>query len=300
MFDEYLKRRSEVSRRYRELEDDGVPPELDRRVLDSAREAVEKPRRWMRWGAPIALAASTVLVVSIVIETGVDKHAVQTSMPAAPESQAAAAKIEEPPAADVPLAELEADAVQTQSYVPPAEVREESRVRRAPVIPGESNPPVMVVPVQPAAPAPQSARAPEAAAAAVAASPPPAASSDVNVSGSARGSSSEYLQRSNEIARDASVVEEAVVSAQSAEEAKRETQDKARVESRDRASGLSSGSAAARQLAVPNPDVWLETIRQLRRDGKILQADREWLRFRQVFPDYPVADDDVARVPGPR
>ena len=103
---------------------------LDRRVLDSAREAVEKPRRWMRWSAPIALAASTVLVVSIVIETGVDKHAVPTSLPAESQSEAAAAKVDEPPAADVPLGGFESETAQKRSYVAPKEVEELSREAR--------------------------------------------------------------------------------------------------------------------------------------------------------------------------
>ncbi|MGH7336920.1 MAG: hypothetical protein ACREI7_05035, partial [Myxococcota bacterium] len=76
--DEYLTRGSEVSRRYRELDGDTVPPELDRRVLAEARAAASKNqsggRAWMRWSAPVALAASAVLVVSIVIESGVDQQ----------------------------------------------------------------------------------------------------------------------------------------------------------------------------------------------------------------------------------
>jgi hypothetical protein len=277
MLDEYLKRSSEVSRRYRELEDDGVPSELDRRVLDSAREAVEKPRRWMRWSAPIALAASTVLVVSIVIETGVDKHAVPTSLPAESQSEAAAAKVDEPPAADVPLGGFESETAQKRSYVAPKEVEELSRARRAPVIPGESNPPVMVVPVQPAAPAAE-APPPEPSASAVAASPPPAPVLD----------------------ESSAIIEESAVAAERADEAKREVQGNVRGEVRSRAPGISSEPTAVRQLAAPNPEVWLESIRQLRRDGKVLQANREWARFREVFPDYPVTDDDIARVPGPR
>ena len=90
------------------------------------------------------------------------------------------------------------------------------------------------------------------------------------------------------------------MSAERADEAKRELQGKARGEARSRASGISSEPAAAHQLAVSNPEVWLESIRQLRRDGKVLQANREWARFREVFPDYPLTDDDIARVPGPR
>jgi hypothetical protein len=44
-----------------------------------------------------------------------------------------------------------------------------------------------------------------------------------------------------------------------------------------------------------DPNAWLEEIRQLRRDGKSADADREWLRFHEAFPNFPVAADDIAR-----
>src|SRR5690606_31048023 len=72
--DEYLKGDSSVSRQYRELPGAEVPAELDRIVLRQAADAVQtlstgRPA-WMRWKAPLAVAASAVLVLSIVIETG--------------------------------------------------------------------------------------------------------------------------------------------------------------------------------------------------------------------------------------
>ena len=72
--DEYLKGGSDISQRYRELGREDVPPELDRRVLDEARAAVAgggaaRSRSWLRWSAPVALAASVVLVVAVVIES---------------------------------------------------------------------------------------------------------------------------------------------------------------------------------------------------------------------------------------
>jgi hypothetical protein len=74
--DEYLKGGSDISQRYRELGREDVPSELDRRVLDAARAAVAsgggaRSRSWLRWSAPVALAASVVLVVTVVIESGV-------------------------------------------------------------------------------------------------------------------------------------------------------------------------------------------------------------------------------------
>jgi hypothetical protein len=44
-----------------------------------------------------------------------------------------------------------------------------------------------------------------------------------------------------------------------------------------------------------DPEQWLRDIRQLRKEDKHEEADREWRRFRQMFPNYVVADTDPAR-----
>ena len=58
-------------------------------------------------------------------------------------------------------------------------------------------------------------------------------------------------------------------------------------------------SDEVRESAAPaahsDPEKWLEEIRDLRRAGKRTEADRGWQEFREAFPDYRVADDDVAR-----
>jgi hypothetical protein len=53
-----------------------------------------------------------------------------------------------------------------------------------------------------------------------------------------------------------------------------------------------SADATARQL---DPDAWLEHIRQLRRDGKVGEADQEWRAFREKYPDHIVSETDSAR-----
>jgi hypothetical protein len=40
---------------------------------------------------------------------------------------------------------------------------------------------------------------------------------------------------------------------------------------------------------------WLSEIRKLRSTGKTAVADREWRKFRNMFPSYEVAADDAAR-----
>ena len=69
---------------------------------------------------------------------------------------------------------------------------------------------------------------------------------------------------------------------------------------RNTISGLSSearqrAAHAAAQAEHPNPDEWLEEIRDLRRKGKITDADREWQLFSEAYPDFQVAPDDIAR-----
>ena len=64
-----------------------------------------------------------------------------------------------------------------------------------------------------------------------------------------------------------------------------------------------SGSALSRErrpaadtdTEQSDPELWLEEIRDLRRAGKVADADREWQEFRKSFPDFRVADDDIAR-----
>lgn len=63
------------------------------------------------------------------------------------------------------------------------------------------------------------------------------------------------------------------------------------------AGGALSGEmrSAAEQAQHDDPAKWLEEIRDLRRAGKAVDADREWKLFREAFPDFRVADDDLAR-----
>jgi hypothetical protein len=63
----------------------------------------------------------------------------------------------------------------------------------------------------------------------------------------------------------------------------------------------SSDAAAEKEASTyESPEAWLEHIRQLRRDGRISDADREWLEFRKEHPDVIVAESDLARGADPR
>jgi hypothetical protein len=53
--------------------------------------------------------------------------------------------------------------------------------------------------------------------------------------------------------------------------------------------------AADADTEQAEPAKWLEEIRDLRRAGKTAEADLAWERFRKQFPNFPVAEDDLAR-----
>jgi len=81
-FDEFLSRRKPLFRR--PVDDLQPPEEVDRVVLRRAREAIEieRPQRAFRganWGAPLAIAATLLVVFSVVV------HFMQTSSKAVPE-----------------------------------------------------------------------------------------------------------------------------------------------------------------------------------------------------------------------
>jgi hypothetical protein len=304
--DEYLKGGSDISQRYRELGREDVPPELDRRVLDEARAAAasggtKRSRSWLRWSAPVALAASVVLVVTVVLERGVQddtSFAVQTVkqdrqaeefklqeetsqarqqepqaqfVPEQPDMVAPAA----PPAAPLPKVE-----VQRSKSVAPEEVRVQAPAMRDQSL---ATSPVAVESVADEAgerllanqqPAPSLGR-------------------------------TETISSRKEMDRAAGAVADTSTDASSAVQEVAVTGNRVR-----RAPGRTAGprntisnsafSSETRPTAdadaeQADPEKLLEEIRDLRRADKAVEADRAWQHFRKVFPDFPVADDDIAR-----
>ena len=54
-------------------------------------------------------------------------------------------------------------------------------------------------------------------------------------------------------------------------------------------------NVATLQKTYTDPEEWLKDIRQLRKDNKQEEADREWRRFLAAFPNHEVAETDAAR-----
>jgi hypothetical protein len=291
--EEYLRGDSSVSRQYRQLPGADVPVELDRLVLRQAEDAVKKRSAgrpaWLRWTAPLAVAASAVLVVSIVFEHGVRDTTVQemASRNAAPTQAEVRKRVErkaqqsiapEQPAepqgsaeseADNQAADSRADVASPAEPPPPPKVATpapQAMIHAAPV--DEPTPAPSIRPTMPPAPA----------------APPP-----------------------SEVAAAESVARSADVATRMVESAKVEGLAQGQPPVPNTSTREQEGGAAkaysrinAEMRASPaqpysDPEAWLKDIRQLRKDNKQEQADREWRRFRIAFPDYQVAETDTAR-----
>jgi hypothetical protein len=314
--DEYLKGGSDISQRYRELRREQVPPELDRRVLDEARAAVAssggRSRSWLRWGAPVALAASVILAVTVVIESGPQNDASFATQPAAvdkarlePQRQVEESKLQdqvaqqpreveqpvfaaEPPAATVPqaapaapppaaLAKAESERL---NRLAPEEVSEEVRADAKAL--REQSTATSHVAVDTAtldSPAPQVA----------AEQPSPGLAGSV-ATVSARKEVEQAPAEADSSDEDFSSVS---VTGTRARRAGRTAGPRGTISG----SAISSETrpAADEDAEHSDPEKWLEKIRALRRAGKGVEADRQWQEFGKAFPNFPVATDDLAR-----
>lgn len=301
-FDEYLGRASQVSRRYRALEADAVPAHLDAKILAQAADALaresddlsrvrNKRRRLLQWSVPAAVAASALLVVSIVIRSGTQHEITPVSVPVpvpatSPprmDSQAAKAEVgdkQESPAVVMiapprdavtefsSLGRSSATGSTARSDALDAANREQALVRG---LSSMSQP-------EPVVPAPVAV-------------PPPAAAASVRKEFSLAERSA---QRATQSAR---VSEEKRAARQS--ELEQVIVTSSRPTAVVQNSPMAVAMIDAAELNVvrlhENPEDWLEHIRELRRDGENAAADREWKQFQETYPDHPVAEMDVVR-----
>jgi hypothetical protein len=285
--DEYLKRDSSVSRQYRQLPGEDVPPSLDRLVLRQAEDAVKRPSRpaWMRWTAPLAVAASAVLVVSIVVETGMHEETLVAAPPTMQQKRAAEAAMETRMSADVPPPPKVA--------VPPPEVSlADVQADAAPAFAPE---PSTAMPAAAPAPAPERkalARQPVANEAVAAGALPP----EQIAKAERQKTALEAAAREQELSASQRVAQNELAGPRDTVEAPAPTA----VLSYSRPISANAASARADSMATlqkmyTDPEAWLKDIRQLRKDNKQDEADREWRRFFAAFPNYEVAETDAAR-----
>jgi hypothetical protein len=295
--DEYLQRKSTVSQHYRNLDSDDVPPALDSSVLGQAREALaaskaNKKPAWTRWSAPVALAASLVLGVAVVLDVGVEEKLVlpapqvQQAREAVSTDAASVEAIEQvtkQPLADT-AAPIIAPKVDAPASASPTSRRQlKASESKAGAQKREASVATKVVQERDAVLSREEPRAP----------PPPAAAPSPNAleeQGVLTGLPAREAADKPELEarRDQSVAANAEFS-------------RTRAQATVATSAMRPASAPAYdvpQEAQPprlEPVLWLEQIRTLRREGKVLEADEQWRQFSEAYPNFDVAADDLAR-----
>lgn len=305
--DEYLKGGSPVSQRYRELGADQVPPDLDYRVLAQARAAVvkrpaAKSRNWIRWSAPLALAASLVMVVTIVIESGVQDETVLTAAkPTADVGAVQSNVVEEQKAVSGSVRDERA---LVDAPPPPASIEPQFAPSPVPEVvqPGiepkaieevmatakrsRETPQYSVAPVT-AIQMPAPAEAESDAAGASAAVPPTTAIQQTTAVKSRTEARRDQAESSDDLS-EVAVTGSRVKRAPALTAGPRNTVPQSRAGNTDEVE-----RSLARQFF--DPEQWLAFIRELRKDGRTATADKEWEQFVETFPDYVVSKDDAAR-----
>jgi hypothetical protein len=278
---EYLGGNSPYSARYRELEADDVPPELDAAILTRAKEAIATQSthrqlgRWRRWSVPATLAATFVLVVSL---------AIQSNMPLT--------------SADIPQEIQEERAEESTVTVDLTLPAQTSQPEFAPEIALAPPPPKLDMP-PPAAPLTDSAGT-------------AAMQSPIESTGAVKLTTPKPYadaRAANQVENDAPATAPMAPSPAATapqivreESAKLARSDSAERRMRSQAQGAAQ-TAEAEQVAdvrVADPKLWLEYIRQLRKDNKQEDANAEWRKFRERYPDFSVEANDSARGPEPK
>lgn len=296
--DEYLKAggSSDISQQYRGLGRHEVPPELDRRVLDEARAAVAsgsggRSRSWLRWSAPLALAASVVLVVTVVIESGV---------------QDGVSYVTEPVKQDRPEPQRQAEEYKLQEQAAQSPQQERQFVQEPPAV------------MAPAAPPASLAKAEEVRADAKVMRDQSRAASPVTVDTDALDSAAPQLtaqqQPTPTFAGSVATISATKEVESAPAEADAADEDLSSVSVTGNTRARRAGRTAGPRSTITNsavssetrpsadeeaeridPQKWLEEIRELRRAGKAAEADLAWQDFRKAYPKFPVADGDLAR-----
>lgn len=112
-FEDFLKRRSPLHRRLSDFDHAEPSVELDRVVLNRAREAIETPAqppmfRASRWAMPAGLAATILIAFTLVLN--VERHEAKVDQPIAAASAPAATDMAESIALNAPAAPAPAPA----------------------------------------------------------------------------------------------------------------------------------------------------------------------------------------------
>jgi cytoskeletal protein RodZ len=231
------------------------PAELDERVLDAAREAIQAPRqanpgRPARWAVPVALAATILLCLSVVLNVALNRGRTDGGeQRLAADDQQGGVGMSSRQVGGMSRAASPASSARAESAVPPV--------------------------AGPTPAAPLTAPTPAAAAATALAARSAASAEVPKAAGAARAAPAAEAPSTADGARAAPAAADAAT--------------------RDAPAGVpaagvpAKADAAARVPAHPHPRdprVWLRQIAALRAQGKTAQADAEMQRFHVAFPSY--------------
>ena len=305
--DDFLARRSVLHRRLADRDYHEPSQELDRLVLDKAREAIEVRAsgpmyRAPRWALPVALAASVVLALAVVMnfarmpagDGGYPAGAAASPAAEAPPGFAADKKAMPlaPPGTDMQLAKERNRAFAPEPRTDSADAKAEADRADSPLL--ASNAPVSA-PTREAKPAATQTAAKSRANAVVEmpaevheAADASAVANPSAVSAPVASSPAPVASNSPRFARAEAVSEGRVVPAR--EGALRQA---------EAAGSAASAPTLSDKAKLPDPQVWMREIEQLRLAGKSADADREIAAFRKAFPTLPVTPAALGRDPRP-
>jgi len=266
-FEAFLKRHTLLNTLVDKLE---PPARLDEKILNQAREAVHarrEPHRVARWARPMALAATILLCLSVVVNVTLNTHR---------SADRSVANLERSSRATVPTnadKSLAAAAPEAPPYSAAEEKKSAANLR--------SN----AVAARTDAPASNSDTRANTASGALAQRAPPAGAPtpDARFQSLASSSDAESTSRALGQAQRAPAEPAFGTAAPAAAPA-------LRADARRPALAKSKAGATHPQ----DPKVWLQQIEALRSQGKQAQADAEMQRFRAAFPTYrlPAASAD--------
>jgi len=332
LVDEYLSGATPYSERYRRIAAEAVSEEVDAAVLGQVKPRATKSRQqlWWRIGPPLAVAATAVLAISVVMRSNQESlTAVQseeakrayrtvTTETQQPRAEVGLAASAPPAVSPVPLPQEKSD-TETGAELK-KEIAATDRLRQAPTksapassppqeksahflrdVPGASlglasaDKSKSAEPVSQRAVETSVARAKDAAtsasgtkAASGVASTTPAASPPVDA-GERRADADGRNAGNEKKYRRTAKAETVVV-----------TGSFLRGASQNAALPVQAITSEELQPSQSNvirndPKAWLQSIRQLRKDGKQVEADEQWKLFAAAYPNYAVAKNDAAR-----
>ena len=262
-FETFLKRRTVLPNGMSDDDKLEPPKTLDALVLKRAREAVRERRqsnRAPRWAAPVALAATILLCLSVVLNVSLN-----TNRPAGDlRRQAADTAVRAPAAPASPAVEDERRETGASGAANEGGLREKvvtGTASREAILPEAK----IAEPRAPRPPVLAETRTPAPGGFAYRSRTPPAAPSETPPLASAAPSP------------PATPATDGAAGLQEHEPALAKRQ-----------AGQAAGAAATAAAPHPrDPKTWLRQIDALRAEGKTAQADAEMQRFRAIFPAYP-------------